>query len=235
MAVPTYVSHNGSEGNAINSPGNWPAATQNNDIMVIWLSLSNTTTPVLPSAPTGYTLLFTSNQIGSTAATTILSAVYWKRVGASEAAPTFSGITGQRFFSVDQIRGCVTSGSPFDISGVESDIDPAGTSISLDIGSTAVTDCLILYHIASSIGTSNTFSSGANSNLGSVTEQYDVGAGESTMGVYTGTLAAGGAVGTFTATQGSALSMTVGFALKSTTSTALTTPKNEITLMGVGR
>lgn len=235
MAVPTYISHNGSEGSAINAPGNWPAATSNNDIMVIWLSLSNSTGPVLPAAPTGYTQIYTSTQIGTIASNTILSGAYWKRVGASEGAPTFSGITGQRFFSCDQIRGCPTSGDVFDIPGVESLNTSAATSYSLDIGSTSVTDCFILYHLASTIGTSNTFSGETNANLGSLTERYDTGAGESTMGVITGTLAAGGAVGTLTGTQGSALGMYAGFALKSTTSVLTTRTARLFTVLGAGR
>ncbi len=93
----------------------------------------------------------------------------------------------------------------------------------------------MIYHLASTIGTSNTFSSVTNAALASLTEQYDVGAGESTMGVYTGTLAAGGASGTLAGTQGNALGMYVGFAIKSTTSAPLSFGARRLPLLGAGR
>ena len=219
MGVPTFISANASEGNALNSPGNWPT-TQNNDVMFVYLALSNTTSPVLPSAPSGWAQILSTPQCGTVASNTILGGLYWKRVGASEAAPTFSGITGQRFFLAVQYRGCPTSGDPFDVSASDMN-NSASTTISLDIGTTTETDCSIYYFLTSSIGTSNTFSGQTNSNLSGITEDYDTGAGESTMGGWHGSFAAGGAVGTSTTTCGSALSVFCGIAVLSTTSTPL--------------
>ncbi len=236
MAVPTLTTVRGSEGNSLNTPGNWPT-TSNNDIMLVWLTLSNSTGPVLPSGTDGYTLIASSSQVGSIASNTMLSGCYWKRVGASEAAPTFSGITGQRFYLASQIAGCVTSGDPFDIYDFSYNSSASTSIASLNIGSTTVTDCLIIYYFASSVGTSNTFSSEANANLSSFGENYDVGAGESTMGHCDGGLAAGGAVGTLTGTQGNALGIYYGLAMKSTTSSPVgggSSPAFRKTLVGVG-
>lgn len=236
MAVPTLTTVRGSEGNTLNTPGNWPT-TSNNDIMLIWLTLSNTTSPVLPSAPSGWTEILASTSVGSTNANTMISSIYWKRVGAAEGAPTFSGITGQRFFLASQIAGCVTSGNPFDSNYSYSYNTSNSTSYSLDIGTTTQTDCLIIYYLASSIGTSNTFSAESNSNLSSLTENYDTAAGESTMGHISGGLAAGGAVGTLTGTQGNALGIYFGIPMLSTTSAPVggATSFGRSSLLGVGK
>lgn len=233
MAVPTYVAEGGSEGAAINSPGNYPVVLAN-DYMFIKLTIGNSTSPVLPAAPAGWDIEGTSAQVGTIASNTAIARVYSKRMTAAEGAPTFSGITGQRFFLACNIRGCPVSGSPTALftTAVK---NVASTSASFDAGTVSFTDILELYQLASTSGANPAWSSGANSNLSSLTEQYDTGAGENNVAAYSGGLAAGGAIGVFTATVSSGLDIYFGISIKSVTSVALSAANRNLPLLGAGR
>lgn len=233
MAVPTYVSEGGSEGSAINSPGNWPTMLLN-DYVYIMLALGNTTSPVLPAAPTGYTLEATSAQVGTIASNTAIAAVYSKRMTAAEGAPTFSGITGQRFFLACQIRGAVATGSPT-LTITTATKNVASTSASFNAGTSADTDTLVLYQFVSTSGANPAWSSESNANLSSLTEQYDTGAGENNVAAISGGLAAGGAIGTLTATVSSGLDIYFGIAIQSVTSVPTAAANRNLPLLGAGR
>lgn len=232
MGLPTYIAEGGSEGSAINAPGNWPTM-QNNDYVYLMLALGNATSPVLPGTPAGWTLQSTSSQVGTIASNTAIAAVWSKRMTASEGAPTFSGITGQRFFLACQIRGAATAGDPTAIITTNFK-NVASTSASFDAGTASFTDLLVLYQCVSTSGANPAWSSEANSNLSSVTEQYDTGAGENNVMATSGGLAAGGAIGTFTATVSSGLDIYFGIAIKSTTSVSLVVNGGRSSLLGVG-
>lgn len=233
MAAPTYVSEGGSEGASINTPGNWPTMLLN-DYVYLMLALGNTTSPVLPSAPTGWTLAATSAQVGTIASNTAIAAVYTKRMGAAEGAPTFSGITGQRFFLACQIRGALSTGDPT-VTITTAVKNVASTSASFDAGNSNYTDELVLYQLVSTSGANPAWSAQANANLSSLTEQYDTGAGDNNVSAVSGGLAAGGAIGTLTATVSSGLDIYFGMAIKSATSVIVTANNRNLPLLGAGR
>lgn len=233
MAAPTYVAEGGSEGSAINTPGNWPTMLVN-DYVYILVALGNSTAPVLPAAPTGYTLEATSAQVGTIASNTAIAAVYSKRMTAAEGAPTFSGITGQRFFLACQIRGAIATGSPTVIITTNTK-NVASTAASFDAGNSNYTDSLILYQFVSTSGANPAWSAAANANLSSLTEQYDTGAGENNVAAISGGLAAGGAIGTLTATVSSGLDIYFGIAIKSATSILVAANNRNLPLLGAGR
>ena len=120
-----------------------------NDIGLLFIETANATTI---SVDQGWAQVSSSPQ-SSTA--TILH-LYWKRLSASETGPTATqgGTTNHQCGGIIVIRGCITTGNPWNITNgtIETTSD---TSVSVPGGTTTVDDCLVL--AATSNGTdSNT-------------------------------------------------------------------------------
>ena len=224
MALPTHISTTGAQGSGISTNGNFYATTASNDIAVESLFLTGTTPAGTP--PGGWTQI--SDQLVS--ATCRLLTI-WKRCGVNEAAPVWTSLSGNRFFNSTIIRGCVTTGDPWDV--LTDGQETASTAISIDLGTTVYSDCLYLIHIGRN--STGTASGEADANLSSLTERYDTPSTNSRI-AYTGGLAVAGAGGTLTATTtSSARKLWCALALKSTTSVLASGNPRQLALMGVGR
>ena len=223
MAIPTHISTTGGQGSGISSNGNFYATTASNDIAVESLFLTGATPAATP--PGDWTQI--SDQLVS--ATCRLLTI-WKRCGVNEAAPTWSSISGNRFFNSTIIRGCVTTGDPWDV--LTDGQETASTAISIALGTTVYSECLYLIHIGRN--STGTASGEAAANLSSLTERYDTPATNSRI-AYTGGLAVAGAGGTLTATTtSSARKLWCALALKSTSSVIGTAMNGRSSLLGVG-
>jgi hypothetical protein len=225
MALPTHVSTAGAQGASINVNANWPnASILANDIGIESLFLTGGTPAATP--PADWTEI--SNVLVSATARLI---TIWKRCAAGEADHNWSGISGNRFFISTVIRGCVTTGNPWDV--LTDGEEAASTAISIPLGTTVYSDCLYLAHIGRNA--TGTASGEAAANLSSLTEQYDTPSTNSRI-AYTGGLAVAGAGGTLTATTtSSARKLWCALALKSTSSVLGSGNPRRLALMGVGR
>ena len=191
MAVPTHISSTGGEGGSISKDSNFYATTLANDIAIQQCSLITGTVTATP--PADWNIL--SDVSFGTAQRKI---TIWKRCGANEASPQWTSITaGARFFQSTIIRGCVTTGNPYDSSWSDGSI-ASTTAVSLDLGVTSYSDILYLVQIVNfSAGTVTTWT---DANLSSVTERYDLAAGGMSPKAITGGLAIAGDGGTLTGT-----------------------------------
>lgn len=139
--------------------------------------------------------------------------VYWKRAtGAAEGSPVIkmptyhdgTTVAGCHIRAVIvTIRGCGTTGFPWDIlvSGIKD--TATGTNVDIPGGTTTEADCLIVGIVAESHNVNGAIYSGwTNAGLANVTERVDSGtsSGETALGVVTGEKATAGAFGATTAT-----------------------------------
>ena len=227
MAVPTHINTAGAQGGAITTNTNWYATTANNDIGVETMAVSGA--GAAATVPSGW-----SSPISDVTVGTYRLITTWKRCGVNEPNHAWSAITGtNRFILSTVIRGCPTSGDPWDV--LTDGTAAASTSMSIALGTTVYSDCLYLVHIGNP--GSCTVASGAAANLSSVTEQYDTATTSNSRHAFTGGLATAGAGGTLTGTFSSSLAAAwMVIALKSTTSTTGgTVLGGRKTLLGVGR
>lgn len=126
---------------------------------------------------------------------------FWRRAVGGDVAPTISGVTNHKYGIVVGVRGCRTSGDPWDFIGADG--SAIGASIGLPGGTTTVADCLIVGCIADGTdsASSTRFGSHGNASLASITERYDAGTTTGNgggLGVFTGEKAVAGVVNTTT-------------------------------------
>jgi hypothetical protein len=180
------------------SPG-LPTGTAENDILVLFLVTNNQAITV-----SGWTECGNSPQ--SDATDGIRLSVFWKRAGASEAAPTTSDSGTYQIGQIVGVVGGFRTGDPFDATN-------GGTAgalvntMTIPGPTTTSANCLVL--AAAGINHngdfSGWFSGWTNAALGSITERMDqtktsgAGAGGG-FGVVSGTKATAGAVGNTTST-----------------------------------
>jgi hypothetical protein len=165
MAAPTFVA----VGTWVTGTGNVipgiPSGTTTDDILI--LAVNSYSGDAAVSAPSGYASV--TNSPSSTSDPEL--AVFWKRAGGSESAPTVTDVgehLGARLFC---FRGCIGSGNPWDITaaGNSSTFD---SSVTFPSVTTTVSDTLILnVHAGSIAGTG--MSGYTNANLTSITERGD--------------------------------------------------------------
>lgn len=203
--APTFVATgSAAEGVAGITPG-LPSGWAENDILLVFFYCRAGDTA---TAPSGYTEGDSSPQSVGTAGSSA-SAVqhwFWKRATASESAPSFADAGAINYAVMAAIRGCPTSGSPFDV--VAGDTTAGGTtSVSMPAVTTTIGNTLIVQSDARSgdFATAQ-FSGWANANLSSLTEQFDAGTTVSSgggLGIVSGVAASAGNIGNTTATMGS--------------------------------
>lgn len=177
-----------------------PGTYAQDDILVLVLQSSQQNL----ATPAGYMRAGPQNGIGpaTTAGSTRLG-IFWKRAGASESAPTIADSGDHTYGVMFAVRGCPTVGDPFHFGGNDwkfaASTDAAGPKSVTWVDNTLVVDIF-----AGAIdNTGGQASSLANTDLSSVTEQFDGSTADGTGGnllVASGVRAAAGEVGATTAT-----------------------------------
>jgi hypothetical protein len=120
-----------------------PAGWALNDILVLGVETGNQTV----NAITGYSNVGTGIVQSATGAVTALT-VRWKRATGSESAPSVGVTSGDHIVArLMAIRGCVTTGTPFDTPATGTDT-ATGTGFSIPGGTTLGIDRLIVAAIA---------------------------------------------------------------------------------------
>lgn len=178
-----------------------PTGHTTNDILILCLQSSNDSKV---TAPAGYTNLGPQNGIGAAAAAgSTKLCIFWKRDGGSESAPTIPDTGDHTYGTMFAIRGCPTTGDPFAIGGMNYKFT-ASTSGSGPLSVTTCDDVLVIDIFAGSADNASAEgSSTANTDLASVTEQFDDGTTDGTGGfiyIVSGTKLTAGKVGATTAT-----------------------------------
>lgn len=151
-----------------------------NDILVLVLQSSNDS---LIAAPTGYTQLGPQNGIGTGAAAGANRlAIFWKRDGGSETAPTLTDTGDHTYGMMFAVRGCPTTGDPFEFAGNNWKFNTS-TSGSGPKSVTHIDNVLVVDIFASSIDNASAQASAlTNASLTSLTEQFDDGTTDGTGG-----------------------------------------------------
>lgn len=178
------------------------------DIAAIVLECDPVSTTVTP--PTGYGVVNT--QVVASGTTTKL-VVLWKRLTASEAAPSLPAPTPTQHCHARMrvLRGCFPTGNPWDVNIVSQEL-VADTTVSVPAVTTTVVDTLIwtLFSTGQDIASTAGATGWTNINLSGLTEQMDNWTASGTGGGFAmaeGQRAAAGAIGATTAT----LSLTANF------------------------
>lgn len=199
MAIPTFVAA-GTQGAGAGAvvPG-LPAGAQADDILVLGVD-SNSSQPA--AAPTGYTQFPDSPQDVGGLGSACLS-VFWKRHSGSETDPTVADTGNHTNAVIIAIRGCITTGDPFDVTAGNVQVG-VSTTVTIPGDTTTVADCLIVALATHSTDTLTAqFSAWANADLSDVTERVDNSTdagGGGGIGIATGGKATAGAYGNTTAT-----------------------------------
>jgi len=195
-----------SVGTAASGTGNitpgLPAGHTTNDILLLFVETANQAV----TAPAGYTQIGPQNGAGTAASSGATRlAIFWKRDGGSESAPTVTDAGNRTQGVIIAVSGCRTTDNPFYFqwNGFKK---TASTTWTHKGNATTINNSLIIYGLANGINSTGAqLSSVANSSLSSVTTQYDnattdgVGGG---LGVVSGLLATAGSYGSLTATEG---------------------------------
>jgi hypothetical protein len=143
-------------------------------------------------------------------ATTRLTAI-WRRLTASEAAPTITSAANHKIGIMIVVSGCRTSGNPYEAAPASTELT-ADTSVSIPGATTTNNDVLCLYAFSTGQDANSTAGATgwANASLANVAEQMDnwrnVGTGGG-LAMASGEKATAGATGAMTAT----LSLTANF------------------------
>jgi hypothetical protein len=205
MAMPTVVGV-GAAGSTTTTmtlayPGGYTAVAD--DIAVSFIETeSEAVTPPTNWGPV-------TNVTVSSGTITRLSAI-WRRLTASEASPLIADPGNHMVGQMIILRGCVTTGNPWDIFGTSTEL-VADSSVSIPGVTTTVANCLILQafstgqDVATTTGVTGTW---ANAALVNVTERMDnwaiagLGGG---FAMASGEKAVAGATGAMTATMTASL------------------------------
>lgn len=210
-ALPTVVAVGTSaSGTGAVSPG-LPAGHTTDDILLLFVQSANEAV----TAPAGYAKLGPFVGIGTAAAASSTRlTVFWKRDNGSEAAPTVADPGDHALAIIMAIRGCPTSGDPFENVGTIGK-RTASTTGSGSAGATSTDNCLVVTAFAHALDSASAvFSAPTNADLGSVTEQIDVATADGTgggIGVVTGTREAEGPFGATTVTETSTVDVSTTF------------------------
>lgn len=181
-----------------------PAGVLANDILLLFVESANQTISL--TTANGFAEVTTSPQGTGTAAGTAATrlAVYWKRATGSDSAPTVADSGDHQVGRIIAIRGCKTSGDPWNVTPAGDVAATASTSVTIPGVTTSVNNCMIVVAVSNATDTTTAQTSAwTNSNLSSLTERIDSNATAGNgggFGVATGILATAGATGSTTAT-----------------------------------
>lgn len=142
-----------------------------NDIILVFAQSGNQTISMTTG---GYTQIGPQPGSGTAAAAAANRlAVFWKRSAGAEGNPTVADSGDHTTANCIVIRGCITTGDPFNFisSGPKT---TASTTLTATGGSTSVDNMLVIVFAAQSVASASAqFSSWANSSLVSITEASD--------------------------------------------------------------
>jgi hypothetical protein len=201
MPFPTWANLGPANGGTGAVTVSFPVNYSTNDIAVLFCQSDN---EAVTETSGGWTQIALQG-VGTAAApgSTRLT-VFWKRVtnGGGEAPAQLADAGDHVNGIIAIIRGCPVTGDPFDVvsGGTEATVD---ATLDLVGPSSSLAECLVLIAACHGVDTSNPNWSGQTApNLGSLTERYDksitIGNGGGTA-IWSGTLAAAGPVGAFSA------------------------------------
>lgn len=202
MAIPTFVATGGFAGGINAQTPTWPAHVTN-DIGILLVESANEAA----AAPTGWAECPSSPQGTGTAGTgtsTRLTA-FWKRAAsAAETDPTVADTGQHQMCLIATFRGCIETGSPFDVSAGNVEANDAATAVSIPGATTTVADCLVVLLLAGGADVSGSaqLSNWANADLANVLERderWSTAGNGGGVAVATGEKAAAGAYGATTA------------------------------------
>jgi len=199
MAMPTVVAVGAVALGTTNITPGLPTGWAQDDIFVLAVESQNQ----LVNPPTGYAILNSGTVIVSTGTVTRLT-VFWKRATASEVAPTVTDPGNHAIGRIIAVRGCVTSGNPWNITATATEL-VSDTSVSIPGATTTAADCLILAVFTTGTDVTSTVhvTGWANASLANVVERMDnwtasgLGGG---LGMASGEKATAGAYSATTAT-----------------------------------
>lgn len=168
--IPAFIA----QGSVVSSTGDltvpWPAGHQVDDIGLLFVQTSNQ----VVATPSGWTVAPSSPQGTGTAGaagSTRLSVFYRRATSAAEADVAVTDSGDHQRARIIIIRGCETSGSPFDTSAGDVQAS-AVTAVAIPGGTTTVAECLILAGVANAtdVSSNQTTSGGwTNADLANVT------------------------------------------------------------------
>lgn len=174
-----------------------------NDIIIVFAQSGN---QAITMTTAGYTQIGPQPGNGTAAAAASNRlALFWKRSAGAEGNPTVADSGDHTTAQVIVIRGCVTTGDPFQFlsSGVKT---TASTTLTATGGITGIDNMLVLVFAAQSVASNSAqFSAWANSSLVSITEGSDDsgtgGTGGGGVAMAYGVKTTAGSVGSTTATE----------------------------------
>lgn len=169
--IPTVISV-GAEFHSTGVPtATLPGTHAAGDILVLVIQLSNDSNY---AAPTGYKEIGPQNGIGAAAAAgSTKIAIFWKRDGGSETAPTLTDAGDHTYGVMFAVRGCATTGDPFHFGANEWKL-ATSTAGSSARSVTWLDNSLVVDIFAHGIDSATAqASSVANADLTNVTEQFD--------------------------------------------------------------
>jgi len=174
-----------------------------NDILVLVLQSSNESI----ATPAGYTQLGPQNGIGTAVtAGSLRMGIFWKRDNGAEVAPTIADSGDHTYGMMFAVRGCPTTGDPFQFLGNTFKFT-ASTTATSPKGVTVVDNMLITDIFAHAVDSASAQGSAqTNADLASITEQFDDATTDGTGGgivVVSGIKYEAGAIGATTMTWGS--------------------------------
>ncbi len=205
MALPTYQAAGTLVATQTSGAVSWPThAADDIGVLIIEYDPNGGTDP---TGLSGWTE-FTGSPIktGTSPATSCALSVWWRRATSSSEGSITVPDCGNHFVArIVTIRGCITSGNPFDVVSSGAFSGTEDTSQSIPGATTTVADCLVLLLCANGGNfTTNSWSSLTNADLSSLTDQASV---HDTIGngggflVATGVKSSAGSYGTTTVTS----------------------------------
>lgn len=199
MAAPSYVSSLGGVGTASPVAATLPGSIVQNDIIVLAVE-DDRGADVVAS---GWTE-FTSSPQNATADTQLTC--LWRRYQTGDGNASITGFSNHALWRTIAIRGCSTTGDPYDVTSGYNNGGVASASIVIPGATTTVAECLILAITADGVDASGgrvTDGTWANADLTNITDRVDFGTTTGNGGglaAATGEKAAAGAYGNTTAT-----------------------------------
>jgi hypothetical protein len=199
-AVGTVASSTG----AAITPG-IPVGTDADDVLILLHEMDPVLNAAVLGAITGYADVLNSPQSQTTGLPTRLTVRWHRATGPESGTITCPAVTNHQVGRIIGVRGCVTSGNPWNQTA--GSIAASSASVSIDGLTTTAIDCLILAAVTTGTDVASTahISAWANTSLAApaVTEQVDNWVSSGTgggVGASTGGKAAAGAVNPTTAT-----------------------------------
>lgn len=198
-----------------------PIGTTTNDIVLLIHEMDPVLSTAALGAVTGYADVDTSSPVSNTGASqpTRLTVRWHRATGAESGTISVPAVTNHHIAATIGIRGCVSSGNPWNV--ISTNVDAATTAtITWPIATTTAADCLVFSLIANGldIGTAQ-FSAWTNASLaapafGEILDAFTLsGTGGGIGGAYGGKATAG-AVAASTATGPASIRATMTIAMQ---------------------